>query len=207
MSTTPPTVIPGETQSTYVATAVGVYGVQATDAINCPSVIVSAAVVGESAPQAITSITTSDYFAEVQTITVNVTPAGNYEYQVDNGSFQSSNVFTNVGSGSHTIIVRNECGSVGPETVTLVDYPKFFTPNGDGYHDQWNISALSGQAKAKIYIFDRFGKLLKEIQPSSNGWDGTFNQKDLPATDYWFVVYYNEKNTNKEFKSHFALKR
>jgi gliding motility-associated-like protein len=126
---------------------------------------------------------------------------------LDNGSFQSSNVFVNVGAGPHTVIARNGCGMVGPDTVTIVDYPKFFTPNGDGYHDQWNISALSGQANAKIYIFDRFGKLLKEIQPSSNGWDGTFNQQNLPATDYWFVVYYIEKDMSKEFKSHFALKR
>ncbi|SHI77685.1 gliding motility-associated C-terminal domain-containing protein, partial [Flavobacterium terrae] len=30
---------------------------------------------------------------------------------------------------------------------------------------------------------------------------------DLPSTDYWFVVFYQEKGQNKEFKSHFSLKR
>jgi gliding motility-associated-like protein len=149
----------------------------------------------------------SAYFNENPSVTVVVTPAGDYEYQIDNGAFQTSNVFTDVSSGQHQIAVRNECGSLGPKTVTIIDYPQYFTPNGDGYHDTWNISALSGQANAKIYIFDRFGKLLKEIRPSSYGWDGTFNGLALPSTDYWFVVSYEENNQSKEFKSHFALKR
>ncbi|MEN9448218.1 MAG: hypothetical protein RJA25_1508, partial [Bacteroidota bacterium] len=77
----------------------------------------------------------------------------------------------------------------------------------DGYHDTWNISELSAQPNAKIYIFDRFGKFLKEIRPSGAGCSGIYNAKDLPATDYWFVVTYEEKGITKELKSHFALKR
>ena len=117
-------------------------------------------------------------------------------------------MFTNVGSGEHEVTVRDihQCGEL-PGSTYIVDFPKYFTPNGDGYHDEWNISALSGQANAKIYIFDRFGKLLREIRPSSNGWDGNLNNQSLPATDYWFIVHYEEKNQTKEFKSHFALKR
>jgi len=66
---------------------------------------------------------------------------------------------------------------------------------------------LSGQAKAKIYIFDRFGKLWKKISPSGKGWDGKDSQQNLPSTDYWFIVHYDENNISKIFKSHFALKR
>jgi gliding motility-associated-like protein len=205
-----PTLIAGETQSSYVVSAPGNYGVVATNVSvtpSCPSTMVVTTVETSSAPKTI-EIIASNYFADVQTITINATPAGNYEYALDNGAFQSSNVFSNVGSGEHEVTVRDihQCGEL-PGSTYIVDFPRYFTPNGDGYHDEWNISALSGQTNAKIHIFDRFGKLLKEIRPSSNGWNGTFNQQFLPSTDYWFIVHYEEKNQTKEFKSHFALKR
>jgi gliding motility-associated-like protein len=40
-----------------------------------------------------------------------------------------------------------------------------------------------------------------------SGWDGTYNGKALPATDYWFTVEYAENNGNKLFKAHFSIKR
>ncbi|MFL9843255.1 T9SS type B sorting domain-containing protein, partial [Flavobacterium rhizosphaerae] len=81
----------------------------------------------------------------------------------------------------------------------------YFTPNGDGYHDYWNITGLD--ASARIYIFDRYGKLLKQISPDGIGWDGTFNGQPVPSDDYWFLVEYTEGNQSKEFRSHFAIKR
>jgi gliding motility-associated-like protein len=64
---------------------------------------------------------------------------------------------------------------------------------------------------AKIYIFDRYGKLMKQIAPNGLGWDGTYNGQPMPSTDYWFTVEYNEPNSTnvitKEFKAHFSLKR
>ena len=204
------TIIAGETQSTYTANAPGTYGVIVTSTSttpNCSSSIATAVVGQSSAPKSITT-TASNYFASIQSVTVIATPSGTYEYQIDNGGFQESNVFTNVGSGSHKIDVRdiNQCGMISKDEF-IVDYPKYFTPNGDGYHDTWNISALSGQANAKIYIFDRFGKLLKQITPATIGWDGSFNNEALPSTDYWFVVNYVEKGINREFKGNFAIKR
>ena len=43
-----------------------------------------------------------------------------------------------------------------------------------------------------IYIFDRYGKLLKQLSPLGQGWDGTFNGKPLPATITGLVL--NMKN-------------
>ncbi|MEC4005694.1 T9SS type B sorting domain-containing protein, partial [Flavobacterium sp. SUN052] len=91
--------------------------------------------------------------------------------------------------------------------VLSIDYPHYFTPNGDGINDYWNIVGLQNQPMAKIYIYDRYGKLIKEISPQSQGWDGTYNGNLMISTDYWFKVFYNELNTVKEFKSHFSLKR
>jgi gliding motility-associated-like protein len=95
------------------------------------------------------------------------------------------------------------------ETITVIDYPLYFTPNGDGVNDRWNIVGLNNQPSAKIYIFDRYGKLLKQLSPVGSGWDGTFNGQLMPSNDYWFTVEYQEPNTGEtqEFKAHFTLKR
>ncbi|MHA3789452.1 T9SS type B sorting domain-containing protein, partial [Flavobacterium hauense] len=94
--------------------------------------------------------------------------------------------------------------------ASIVDYPNFFTPNGDGFHDTWNIIGLQNTGSV-IYIFDRYGKLIKQISPDSEGWDGTFNSRAVPADDYWFTVTYPEfdgtTTVTREFKSHFAIKR
>ena len=89
----------------------------------------------------------------------------------------------------------------------MVDYPPYFTPNGDGYHDTWRISGLENFPNVEIYIFDRYGKLLKELNPTGPGWDGTLKGSPLPTSDYWFVISYEESGKAKEFRSHFTLKR
>ena len=91
------------------------------------------------------------------------------------------------------------------KTLYIIGYPTYFTPNGDGIHDTWNIFGLD--ASAKIFIFDKNGKLIKQISPTTVGWDGTYNGIQLPSTDYWFSVEYTEFSVNKFFKSHFSLKR
>lgn len=199
--------INNQTQNNYLVETSGVYGVTAINNITgCISEMVTSTVSETSPPKDI-KIVTSDYFSDVQTITVNVEPVGDYEYQIDNGVFQSSNVFSYITSGSHTINVKNECDEKST-IASVVNFPRFFTPNGDNYNDRWNIFDLNGQANSKIYIFDRFGKLLKEISPNSqDGWDGTINNVDLPASDYWFSIFYEENGVSKVFKSHFALKR
>ena len=100
---------------------------------------------------------------------------------------------------------KNECG-IAQIDFHVIGYKKFFTPNGDGIHDTWNIIGLTktNLPKTKIYIFDRFGKLLKELDPLSPGWDGTFIGKPMPSTDYWFRVQLED---GREFESHFSLVR
>lgn len=103
---------------------------------------------------------------------------------------------------------QDQCAIPFSIEITATGYPKFFTPNGDGYNDYWNIPALNHQSDSKIHIFDRYGKLLAVIRPAGFGWDGTYNGHKMPSTDYWFVLYYrNRYDVQKEFKAHFSLKR
>ena len=83
-------------------------------------------------------------------------------------------------------------------------YPKFFTPNGDGYNDYWKIKFSENEPNLTIKIFDRYGKLLKHLGMNSLGWDGKYLGKDVPSSDYWFVV---TRENGKELKGHFSLKR
>ncbi|MAU64024.1 MAG: hypothetical protein CMC38_06775 [Flavobacteriaceae bacterium] len=142
----------------------------------------------------------------VKTATLGI---GDYEYALDDqtGPYQDEPVFNKVRPGKHTVYVRdkNGCGVVNMD-VWVIGYKKFFTPNGDGYTDKWNIIGITKdyQARSKIYIFDRFEKLLKELDPLSPGWDGTFNGKPMPQTDYWFKVILED---GRMFKGHFSLIR
>src|SRR5690606_5702695 len=150
-------------------------------------------------------------FGGTYTITVLSDRLGEYEYPLNDGPFQSSNVFADVdlGPGGHTITIRdvNGCGLVVIE-VGIIYYPPFFTPNNDGYNDTWNIKGLGAiDPEARIFIYDRFGKLLKQISPLGEGWDGTFNGNPLPSSDYWFQTEYKEEGQIKQLRGHFSLKR
>jgi gliding motility-associated-like protein len=200
-------VISGQSGGSYETTKPGTYTVEVTNTATGCSNIAAATVVPSLPPTAIFTAV-SNYFSQEQVVTVNATPLGIYEYQLDNGAFQDDNQFMNLNSGTHTIVVRDKfgCGIIST-TVRIIDYPRFFTPNGDGYNDVWNVSDLSDQTDSRIYIFDRYGKLIKEIRPNGTGWDGTFNAVPLPSSDYWFKIYFKEDGAQKEFKSHFTLKR
>ncbi|WP_179008441.1 T9SS type B sorting domain-containing protein [Winogradskyella forsetii] len=134
---------------------------------------------------------------------------GDYEYALDNinGPYQNSNTFSNVQPGLYTIYVRdkNDCG-IAEELVSVIGFPKFFTPNNDDVNDYWQVYGISEQFQSHsiIYIFDRYGKLLKELDPLGSGWDGNYNGEKMPTSDYWFKVNLEDGRT---FTNHFTLKR
>jgi gliding motility-associated-like protein len=205
------TPILGATSGSYVPSEGGTYSVVVSDAATgCPTAPVETEVI-ESAPPTINSVEVlTEAFSELHMLEVLATGLGDYEYRLDGGAWQDSPIFVDVSAGDHQIEVRDKIGcGFASYPVTVMDYPQYFTPNGDGYHDTWNIKGIANQPSAKIYIFDRYGKLIKQISPSSEGWNGTYNGSPMPTSDYWFVVEYLEPNTGeqKEFKAHFTLKR
>lgn len=123
------------------------------------------------------------------------------------GPYQESPHFENVPGGVHTVYAKDENGcAIANLEVTLFGFPNYFTPNNDGYNDFWKpyeVKAPDYQIKG-IYLFDRYGKLLKELFSGTKGWDGNFNGHPMPADDYWFkIILENGKN----FKGHFSLIR
>ncbi|QRM90008.1 T9SS type B sorting domain-containing protein [Lacinutrix sp. WUR7] len=202
--------LPGETQPTFNATSVGFYTVNATNRITGCTIPGTTEVVASYPPESITVDVLTNAFSDNSTFEVIVAGSGVYEYSLYEGNWQSSPIFENVLGGTQIVKVRDiyNCEELQHEVI-IVDYPKVFTPNNDGYNDTWNILGVNNQLGAKIYIFNRYGELMKELSPSGPDWDGTFNGQDLPTSDYWFTVEYIDpiNKTKKEFKSHFTLKR
>ena len=203
-------IINGETGPTYVPTTIGFYTVVATNIATGCRIPGTTEVVGSYPPEQITVNLVSETFSENNIIEVEVIGNGEYQFRLDFGPWQSEPRFENVTGGEHTIYVRDlyNCNEISQIQI-VIDYPRYFTPNDDGYHDTWNIKGMSSQENPTVYIFDRYGKLLKQLNPLGNGWDGTFNGEKLPSSDYWFVVEFQEPNDGmvKQFRAHFTLKR
>ena len=154
----------------------------------------------------------SEPFAQNQTVVATVFGGtGDYLYRLDDGPWIEQNVFTNVtGCEEHIISVREAsgCSNVATEQFRILEYPKYFTPNGDAFNPFWNIECLNDQSGAKISIFDRYGKLLKVIATQGFGWDGTYNGNPMPTNDYWFKVeYFSDDGSPRIFTAHFTLRR
>lgn len=200
-------VLVGENGASFLATQPGYYEVTVTNNITNCSANATTTIATFYPPEEVIA-TVSNYFSETQTMEISVLPNGDYDYKLDSNPYQDSPIFTNLTLGTHEVWVRDKIGcGVKKILVQIINYPHYFTPNGDGIHDTWNISELKNQPKSVIHIFDRYGKLIKEFHPSSSGWDGTYNGKPMPATDYWFTIDYIELSEKLQFKAHFSLIR
>ncbi|PDS26314.1 T9SS type B sorting domain-containing protein [Flavobacterium branchiophilum] len=156
----------------------------------------------------IQSINITD-LTDTNTVEVVVTGVGSYLYALDNeNNYQLLPFFSPVASGPHIVYIKdikNDCGVVKKD-ITVLEIPKFFSPNGDGINDTWQIKGISSKyyPHAMIYIFDRYGKLIYQVLPNAIGWDGTFNGQPLPADDYWFTIQLDD---GRQTKGHFSIIR
>lgn len=194
----------------YNVTAAGTYAVVVTNSSTGCQFTDTINVTTSSAPASLSVVLTTPAFSSgLATIEAIATGGfGIYEYSLNAIDWQSSPIFSGLENGSYTIYARDiqGCDLLVSDAIQTITYPNYFTPNGDGYNDTWVIR-LPSEYNGLITIYDRYGKLIKQISSYGAGWDGTFNGITLPSTDFWFKVEYTENNTRKEFKSHFSLKR
>ena len=158
----------------------------------------------------------------IDTISNNLGP-GAYQFAITNddtaerypfNGFQEEPIFENIEGGIYTVTVNDKNGCT-PDTelkISIIQFPKFFTPNGDGINDTWNVKGANRAfyPNSSIDIFNRFGKIVAKIPIDSQGWDGTYDGKKLPSDDYWFRIQLIPANTNKNpilKKGHFSLLR
>lgn len=202
----------GETTQTIDINEIGTYTVTVTNPnTNCSKT--RTIVIEPSNIATINSIEITDSNIRNNIITILTSGEGDYAYALVNEAgettaFQESNTFSQLSPGIYTVIVKdlkNNCGTVN-QTISVVGFPLYFTPNGDGVNDTWQVYGVNSQfqAKSDIKIFDRYGKYITSIKPSGSGWDGNYNGNPMPSSDYWFIVNLED---GRVYKSHFTLKR
>ncbi|MBF2709570.1 Ig-like domain-containing protein [Flavobacterium soyangense] len=198
-------IIVGTNSPTLDVNAEGIYTVEVINHSGCSRI--RTITVTASNIATIVSVDVVD-LTDVNTVTVNISGPGDYQYSLDeqSGFWQDSNFFNNVPAGIHEIYVndKNGCGLVHKEIV-IVGIPKYFTPNGDTYNDVWEIKGISKYPQAEVQLFDRYGKYLITLNTVNKSWNGTYNNTPLPADDYWYIL--NLRNGKPEIKGHFSLKR
>jgi gliding motility-associated-like protein len=201
--------------STVIINTEGTYTVIAKSNKGCESF----PVLFDVKASGISDIDTNDVsiveLSENNTITIDDSDIGigDYEYALDNefGPFQDTPFFSNVSAGMYTLYVKdkNGCGT-SSLPIFVMGFPKYFTPNGDGNRDTWNIEGLSDEyvQSTTVFIYNRYGKLIKQLNPRNEGWNGTFNGQNLINTDYWFVVnLVDMTGATRVFRGHFSLLR
>ena len=198
-------IIPLATAYTLNVNVEGIYTVKVTNALGCYRIRTITVIASDVAHFGIATIMD---LSDNNTVIINATGLGDYVYSMDYpNAYQAINIFTDVPAGVHTVYVKdlNGCGT-SSQIISVIGIPPYFSPNTDGINDTWNVKGLTttNNYNTKIYIFDRYGKLLKQLGPIGIGWDGTFNGQMMPADDYWYAVYFED---GRIAKGHFTLKR
>lgn len=190
----------GETTQAITIDSEGSYDVVITNDMGCQTTLTY--LVSFSSLPTIENVIVNSFSGTSNSIELSVSGLGNYTFSLDGLVYQTSPVFSGLISGWYTVFIKDDvCGFI-TQQVAVLDYPKFFTPNGDGNNDYWVISMLPPHAQ--VNIFDRYGKVVYGFRNNGIGWDGRFEGRNLPATDYWFVINFENGSV---FKGHFALVR
>ena len=195
---------PQQNSPTIKVNQAGSYSVTITDINGCTKT--KKFTVISSGIATITGATVNDFSGNKNAVLIEYTGVGNYEFSLDGTYFQDNPLFIGIGAGNYLAYSRdkNGCGLSAPYSIYVLDYPRFFTPNGDGYNDDWKIKNLDLFPKSVITIFNRYGKLLKELNSINPSWNGIYLGNELPADDYWFYLNFGD---GKIIKGHFSLKR
>jgi len=150
------------------------------------------------------NIVVNDFSSTNNRIRVFVSSTREFEYSLDGINYQDENTFNNVEGGKQTVYIKGKDGcQFYEEEVFVKAYPVFFTPNNDGKNDFWRITHFP-DVPYKIYFYNRFGNLLREVDSGVGFWDGTQNGIPMQSNDYWFKVV---TETGEIYHGNFSLLR
>jgi gliding motility-associated-like protein len=214
------------TSGSYTVTATTTNG---TNCTRSETIVITESNIATLEPSFVTIIDESNNIGSqnnlsisIDTITNDLGP-GDYQFAIINtddtsripfSGFQDEPLFENIEGGIYQIIVNDKNGC-SPDTtllVSVIQFPKFFTPNGDGQNDTWVVKGANKDfyPNSSINIFNRYGKLVAQIPIDSQGWNGTYGGKTLSSDDYWFNITLIPADTSKPTinkKGNFSLLR
>lgn len=93
-------------------------------------------------------------------------------------------------------------------SVSMLNVPNVFTPNGDGVNDEFRVLYRSIR-EYHIEVYNRWGKLVYRSNDPSKGWDGTINNRPAAEGAYFYVIRAigHDAEPNASFKSKAAYKK
>ncbi len=134
-----------------------------------------------------------------------------YTYYFNDKDNGEDNTFYIKRTGTYTVRVVDENGCESIETIDMefidIEIPNYFTPNGDGNNDKWMPKNIEQFPNIFISIFDRYGRKVYQIIDNEDGWNGLYEDADLPTGDYWYKIKLNGEDDKREFIGHFTLYR
>ncbi len=77
---------------------------------------------------------------------------------------------------------------VNDENHLGLEFQEFFSPNGDGINDFFEIGEIQRYPKNEVWVYDSAGNLVFNAKGYSNDWQGDFNGKPLPKASYLYRV-------------------
>jgi gliding motility-associated-like protein len=99
-------------------------------------------------------------------------------------------------------INNNYCYANDSMIVKMWDgfIPSGFTPNGDGFYDEWIIDVSDDpNINVTVEVYNRWGEKVYMSQNYENDWDGTRNGKELPVGTYYFVITVDDGKETQKF--------
>jgi gliding motility-associated-like protein len=140
-----------------------------------------------------------------------------YQWDLGNGSTSSaqnpSTLYTEPGEYALELIVRNGQCSDTTASKVLVDplltfyIPSAFTPDANGTNEVF-LGYGEGYSDYRMWIYDRWGKLLFESGDDQYGWDGTYRGQDVPTGLYvYHFLLFDRFGREREYHGGVTLLR
>ena len=146
---------------------------------------------------------------EITAIAGGGSPEYTFYFNDDNNG--SDNTYYITETGDYLVRVVDALGCEMTAVIFMefidIEFPNFFTPDGDGNNDYWVPENYEGWPEILIKIYDRYGRVVAEETIIPDGWDGTYHGNELPTGDYWYTAKLNGERDDREFIGHFTLYR
>ena len=134
-----------------------------------------------------------------------------YTYQLNDGPLTEDPIFLIRRTDTYNVTVTDQNGCSMTQQIFMefidIEIPTFFTPDGDGLNDTWKPRNIEVFPKITISVFDRYGRNMYKMLQDTQGWDGFYNESNLPMGDYWYIIKLNGDEDTREFVGHFTLYR
>ncbi len=174
----------GATTQTITVTTPGTYTVKVTNIFGCENT--GSTQVSYSVLAHIVSVNITN-----NTATVILSQSGNYEFSLNNFTWQDSNIFTNLNMGEYTVYVRTKSGCIiGQKSFSIFNIPNAISPNGDGINDTWRIAGLENYPGTEVSLYDRRGVTIYReiIKNRPFQWDGKYESHPISTGNYWYTI-------------------